>query len=230
MSLGERQCVFCVNVRHGEELADRFRAHDIPARSVSGRLSARERQECLENYARGEIRVLCACDLLNEGWDCPDVEVLMMARPTLSKVIYLQQLGRGTRKAPGKECLIVFDFVDNASRYNSPLSLHRLVGQSRYKPGALVLAPSNLLEQEKEALTGGKTPTQVLAGRALDPRLPGDRRLQLAGDRCGDGFDCGSRTGVGRGRGPNPLGSRTRHHPARSHALFGRPHLSLLPT
>jgi superfamily II DNA or RNA helicase/very-short-patch-repair endonuclease len=159
---GRKAVVFCVNVRHGVELAERFRAHDIPARSVSGRLSARERQECLENYARGEIRVLCACDLLNEGWDCPDVEVLMMARPTLSKVIYLQQLGRGTRKAPGKECLIVFDFMDNASRYNSPLSLHRLVGQSRYKPGALVLAPSNLLEQEKEALTGGKTPTQVL--------------------------------------------------------------------
>ncbi len=159
---GRKAVVFCVNVRHGEELADRFRAHDIPARSVSGRLSARERQECLENYAHGEIRVLCACDLLNEGWDCPDVEVLMMARPTLSKVIYLQQLGRGTRKAPDKECLIVFDFVDNASRYNSPLSLHRLVGQSRYKPGSLVLAPSNLLEQEKEVLTGGKTPTQVL--------------------------------------------------------------------
>ena len=71
---------------------------------------------------KGSLQVLCACDILNEGWDCPDIEVLLMARPTLSKVIYLQQLGRGTRKAPGKECLIVFDFVDNANRYNQSLT------------------------------------------------------------------------------------------------------------
>ena len=44
---------------------------------------------------RATLRVLCACDLLNEGWDCPDVEVLLMARPTLSKVIYLQQTRPG---------------------------------------------------------------------------------------------------------------------------------------
>ena len=69
--------------------------------------------------------MLCACDILNEGWDCPDVEVLLMARPTLSKVIYMQQIGRGTRKAPGKECLVVVDFVDNGSRYNKSLNVHR---------------------------------------------------------------------------------------------------------
>jgi hypothetical protein len=125
-------------------------------------MPAKDREECLESYARGEIRILCACDLLNEGWDCPDVEVLMMARPTLSKVIYLQQLGRGTRKSPGKESLVVFDFVDNATRYNSPLSLHRLVGQSRYRAGALVLAPTSLLDQEQQALTHGKPLTQIL--------------------------------------------------------------------
>ena len=46
------------------------------------------------------LRVLCACDVLNEGWDAPETEVLLMARPTLSKVIYQQQLGRGMRKHP----------------------------------------------------------------------------------------------------------------------------------
>jgi superfamily II DNA or RNA helicase/very-short-patch-repair endonuclease len=99
---GRKAVVFCVNVRHSEDLADRFRESSIPARSVSGRMTARDRQECLDTFARGEVRVLCACDLLNEGWDCPDVEVLFMARPTLSKVIYLQQLGRGTRKASAR--------------------------------------------------------------------------------------------------------------------------------
>ncbi len=133
---GRKAVAFCVNVRHGEELAERFRSEGIPARGVSGRMSRSDRAACLEAFAHGDVRVLCACDLLNEGWDCPDVEVLLMARPTLSKVIYLQQLGRGTRQAPGKECLVVFDFVNNATRYNQSLSLHRILGNSQYRPGA----------------------------------------------------------------------------------------------
>lgn len=160
--LGRKAVVFCVNVRHGEEMANLFRAHDIPARSVSGRMPTRERKEHLEQFASGELRVLCACDLLNEGWDCPDIEVLLMARPTLSKVIYLQQLGRGTRKAPGKECLIVFDFVDNATRYNQPLTLHRILGKRQYRPGALVLASPEQMQAEQEALARGEIPTQSL--------------------------------------------------------------------
>jgi superfamily II DNA or RNA helicase len=159
---GRKTVAFCVNVRHGEELAERFRSEGIPARGVSGRMSRSDRSAYLDAFARGEIRVLCACDLLNEGWDCPDVEVLLMARPTLSKVIYLQQLGRGTRKAPGKECLVVFDFVDNATRYNRSLSLHRILGNSQYRPGALVLAPPDLMDREHETLEAGKAPTQVL--------------------------------------------------------------------
>jgi superfamily II DNA or RNA helicase len=159
---GRKAVVFCVNVRHGQDLAERFRSHGIPARSVSGRMTATQRQECLEGFARGAVRVLCACDLLNEGWDCPDVEVLLMARPTLSKVIYLQQLGRGTRKAPGKECLIVFDFVDNASRYNQSHSLHRILGLKRYQAGTLVLGPPDPMVKDQEALARNEPPTLVL--------------------------------------------------------------------
>jgi superfamily II DNA or RNA helicase len=125
-------------------------------------MNATERKACLEAFARGELRVLCACDLLNEGWDCPDVEVLLMARPTLSKVIYLQQLGRGTRKAPGKECLVVFDFVDNASRYNQSLTLHRILGSAKYRAGSLLLAPGAMLAAELLALNEGRPSTQVL--------------------------------------------------------------------
>src|SRR5262249_53789222 len=116
----------------------------------------------LDAFARGDVRVLCACDLLNEGWDCPDVEVMLMARPTLSKVIYLQQLGRGTRKAPGKECLIVFDFVDNATRSNQSLTLHRILGNPQSRPGALLLPRPDLMDREPGALDAGKPPTQVL--------------------------------------------------------------------
>ncbi len=159
---GRKAVAFAVNVRHGEDLAGEFRRAGVQAASVSGRMTNREREQHLEAFATGRLQVLCACDILNEGWDCPAVEVLLMARPTLSRVMYLQQLGRGTRKAPGKECLIVFDFVDNASRYNQSLNLHRVLGVNRYRRGGLTLASQHLLEAEEEALGRGERPTTVL--------------------------------------------------------------------
>jgi superfamily II DNA or RNA helicase len=159
---GRKAVAFAVNVRHGEDLADRFRSAGVAARSVSGRMSNREREQHLAAFREGQLRVLCACDILNEGWDCPDVEVLLMARPTLSKVIYLQQLGRGTRRAPGKECLIVFDFVDNADRYKQSYTLNSVLGLKRYRPGGLLVAPQHLHDAENEALERGDQPTTVL--------------------------------------------------------------------
>ena len=153
---------FCVNVRHGEAVAELFRREGVPARSVSGRMPRAEREKYLNEFQNGTLRVLCACDILNEGWDCPDVEVLLMARPTLSKVIYMQQLGRGTRKAPGKESLIVFDFVDNATRYNNALSLHRVVGTSQYRRGGFVLASPEQIAGEDAAIQSGERPTTIL--------------------------------------------------------------------
>ena len=82
---GRKAVVFCVNVRHAENLAERFRAEGIAARSVSGSMRTVDREACLSEFARGELRVLCACDLLNEGWDCPDVEVLLNRAPDIIK-------------------------------------------------------------------------------------------------------------------------------------------------
>jgi superfamily II DNA or RNA helicase len=159
---GRKAVAFCVNVRHGEQLAEQFRLAGVPAESVSGRMPGKQREQFLRAFRAGDLRVLCACDILNEGWDCPDVEVLLMARPTLSKVIYLQQLGRGTRKAPGKECLIVFDFVDNAHRYNQALSLHRILGERRYRSGAFALASLELRQAEERMLAAGEKPAAIL--------------------------------------------------------------------
>jgi superfamily II DNA or RNA helicase len=159
---GRKAVAFAVNVRHGEDLAAEFRRSGVTAASVSGRMANREREKHLQSFAEGRLQVLCACDILNEGWDCPSVEVLLMARPTLSRVIYLQQLGRGMRKAPDKECLIVFDFVDNASRYNQSLNLHRILDKHQYRRGGLVLAPPSLSAAEEEALARGERPTTTL--------------------------------------------------------------------
>ena len=146
---GRKGVTFCVNVRHAEEMAMGFLARGVPARAVSGAMRAEERETILRAFAGGDLKMLCACDILNEGWDCPDVEVLLMARPTLSKIVYMQQLGRGTRKAPGKESLIVFDFVDNAGRYSQSWSIHRLTKTTTYRPGRYVLAPETRIAEER---------------------------------------------------------------------------------
>lgn len=101
--------VFCTSVKHAQEVASLFRAHGVDAHSVSGSTKAADRKKILEQYEHGTIPVLCACDLLNEGWDSPHTQVLFMARPTMSKTIYMQQLGRGMRKSPGKKFLISRD-------------------------------------------------------------------------------------------------------------------------
>lgn len=77
--------VFCMSVKHAQELAELFQAQGIDAHSVSGSTNPAERRRILEQYESGKIPVLCACDLLNEGWDSPHTQVLFMARPTMSK-------------------------------------------------------------------------------------------------------------------------------------------------
>ena len=154
--------VFCASVKHAQQIADLFREQGIKSAAVSGSMKQSERREFQEKFVNRDIQVLCACDLLNEGWDCPEIEVLFMARPTMSKVLYTQQLGRGMRLYEGKESLMVFDFVDNASQYNAPYSLHRLFRLKDYQPGALAVAPSGKKTAEDELYARGEKPEALL--------------------------------------------------------------------
>lgn len=154
--------VFCMSVRHAQEMADLFQAKDIDARSISGSTKPAERKRILEQYESGKIPVLCACDLLNEGWDSPHTQVLFMARPTMSKTIYMQQLGRGMRKSEGKDHLMVFDFVDNANLFNMPYSMHRLLNLSEYRPGGLVLGKKESIRWDHEIFAKGEKPEVLI--------------------------------------------------------------------
>jgi len=154
--------IFCASVRHAGEIAELFREAGIEARSVSGSTKAKERRRILEGYEAGKIPILCACDLLNEGWDSPHTQVVFMARPTMSKTIYMQQLGRGMRNSSGKDCLFVFDFVDNANLFNMPYSLHRLLNLDNYRPGELVLAPQKQREIDQTLFAKGERPVALI--------------------------------------------------------------------
>ena len=159
---GKRTVVFCASVKHAEQIAQMFREQGIQAAAVSGNMKKSERMEFQEKFVNRQIQVLCACDLLNEGWDCPEIEVLFMARPTMSKVLYTQQLGRGMRLYAGKESLMVFDFVDNASQYNAPYSLHRLFRLKDYQPGKLAVAPGARKAAEDDLYAKGEKPEALV--------------------------------------------------------------------
>ena len=158
----KRTVVFCASVKHAEQIAKLFQDAGIDALAVSGSMKTSERNEQLAKFASGDIKVLCACDLLNEGWDCPQTEVLFMARPTMSKVLYTQQLGRGMRNCEGKDHLMVFDFVDNASQYNAPYSMHRLFKLKDYRAGGTVLGRKGDRAAEADLYAKGERPDAVI--------------------------------------------------------------------
>lgn len=158
----KRTVIFCASVKHAEEIAERLYRAGVTAEAVSGAMKASLRQEVMERFQKGEVKVLCACDLLNEGWDCPETEVLFMARPTMSKVLYIQQLGRGMRLAEGKEILMVFDFVDNAGQFNTPYSMHRMFRLKEYHPGELVLGSEKQKRAEQGLYEKGERPDAII--------------------------------------------------------------------
>ena len=158
----KRTVIFCASRKHAELIAEELHQRGVAAMAVDGSMKLTERNEATARFASGKLKVLCACDLLNEGWDCPETEVLFMARPTMSKVLYTQQLGRGMRLCEGKDSLMVFDFVDNASQYNTPYSLHRLFKLGEYRPGKLAVAPARQKAAEDDLYSRGERPEAII--------------------------------------------------------------------
>ena len=102
---------FCVSVRHAEFMASQFSSAGLPAMAVSATTTETQRAEVLRCLRDGSIRAVFAVDLFNEGVDLPSVDTLLLLRPTDSATIFLQQLGRGLRRHPGKTTCTVLDFV-----------------------------------------------------------------------------------------------------------------------
>lgn len=107
-----RTLAFCVSIRHAEFMAAFFIAKGIAAAAVYAG-SALSRGEALTRLEEGLLQVIFSVDLFNEGVDLPAIDTVMMLRPTESKILFLQQLGRGLRTAPGKDKLVVLDFIGN---------------------------------------------------------------------------------------------------------------------
>ena len=110
---GKRTLAFCCSVRHADFMADFFGKQGISAVAVHSGLSSAPRAASLERLNEGELEILCTVDIFNEGVDLPQVDTILMLRPTESNVLWTQQFGRGLRKAEGKKHLKVIDYIGN---------------------------------------------------------------------------------------------------------------------
>ncbi|MGI9031942.1 MAG: DUF3427 domain-containing protein [Ilumatobacteraceae bacterium] len=124
---------FCVSVEHARFMARQFQQRGIAARAVWGDSSPEDRRSALRDLADGNVAVLFTVDLFNEGIDVPNVDTLLLLRPTESATLFLQQLGRGLRRAVGKSECTVLDFVGLHRReFRFDLRYRALLGGTRH--------------------------------------------------------------------------------------------------
>ncbi|WP_407710501.1 DUF3427 domain-containing protein [Arthrobacter nitrophenolicus] len=123
---------FCVSVQHALYMAEVFNRAGIPSVAVSGKTDDGERAKALQQLRDRTINCIFAVDLFNEGLDLPEVDTILLLRPTQSATIFLQQLGRGLRRADDKSVLTVLDFIGQQRReFRFDLRYRALTGYGR---------------------------------------------------------------------------------------------------
>ena len=124
---------FCVSIRHAEFMAEKFNERRITSAVLVGETEQDRRTALLNDFRAGKLSFLFTRDVLNEGLDVPEVNTVLFLRPTESLTVFLQQLGRGLRHAPEKDCLTVLDFVGQAHRrYRIDRKLKALLSKRRF--------------------------------------------------------------------------------------------------
>jgi superfamily II DNA or RNA helicase len=125
---------FCVSIEHAEYMAKKFNLVGVPSSAVTSKVSSEERKLTLSSFRNGSIKAIFAVDIFNEGVDIPDINTLLMLRPTESATVFIQQLGRGLRKSESKKSLTVLDFVGNQNKnFRFDMKYGRLLGLGRRK-------------------------------------------------------------------------------------------------
>lgn len=111
---------FCVSVEHAEHVAAQYRTEGYRSASIDGSMPRELRRGILQEFSRGQLNVLTSCDLISEGFDVPGIVAAILLRPTQSLALYLQQVGRALRTAPGKAHAVILDHVGNSARHGAP--------------------------------------------------------------------------------------------------------------
>lgn len=114
---GNKAIGFCCSIKHANDMADYFNSKGIPSVSINS--ETENRKQKIEDFRKNKYAVAFTVDIFNEGIDFPEVRVLLFLRPTESKTVFLQQLGRGLRLCSGKEKVTILDFIGNYKKANN---------------------------------------------------------------------------------------------------------------
>jgi ATP-dependent helicase IRC3 len=152
-AMGRKTLVFTPTIKVAEIIAETFRKAGITSETISDECEAQERESIIAQLRSGKTSVVTNCTILTEGFDCPDVSCIIIARPTRSMVLYIQMLGRGCRIAADKDDLLVLDMTGASERHD----LHSLgsifgVGTMKADESLLEAAERARVEREAKAL------------------------------------------------------------------------------
>lgn len=175
---GKRTLAFCVSQRHADFMAGFFEAAGVRVAAVHSGPTSAGRERSLAALRHGEISVLFAVDMFNEGLDVPEIDTVLMLRPTESRIIWLQQFGRGLRRAADKPFVTVVDYIGNHKVFlTKPRALLGLArGQAEVRdalerlaaltfelpPGCEVTYELEAIEILKQLTGGDRTPAGAL--------------------------------------------------------------------
>lgn len=137
---GDKAIGFGVSIKHAERMAELFQKNGIPSAAITS--ASPNRDELIEKFRQNRLNVVFTVDLFNEGVDFPNVRVLLFLRPTESKTVFLQQLGRGLRLCTGKDRVRILDFIGNYKRAN-------LIRKWLAKSGRLVITGEGTTRRKK---------------------------------------------------------------------------------
>jgi superfamily II DNA or RNA helicase len=118
LAAGQQAIAFCCNVAHAVSVCDAFKTAGISAALLLGNTA--DRDQVVAQYSAGVVRVLVTVDVVSEGFDVPAASCAILLRPTQSLGLYLQQVGRVLRPAPGKDAALILDHVGNVPRHGFP--------------------------------------------------------------------------------------------------------------
>lgn len=153
--------VYAISIDHARKIAEYYNEQGVKTAAIDSKTPKEERRRLVEDFKNGNIQMIVNVDVFSEGFDCPDVEFIQMARPTLSLAKYLQQVGRGLRKSEGKETCLLIDNVGLYRVFGLPIQAWdwkrmfqgNLTGKGLYKESSVKYADNSVtspIETEQE--------------------------------------------------------------------------------
>ena len=119
---GKKGIIYAIDRQHAANIRDLYATKGVSICMIDGTTPASERQEMIDSFKAGEIQVIVNVNIFSEGFDCPDIEFIQLARPTKSLSLYLQQVGRGLRISQNKTCSMILDNVGLYNRFGTPMA------------------------------------------------------------------------------------------------------------